>query len=222
MRQRDPENRLLARGTRTRLPAETIRDQALFISGLLTNRIGGPSVKPYQPEGLWQEIASDTEYTQAHGEDLYRRSLYTYWKRTVAPPTMVTLDATSREACTVQRARTNTPLQALALMNDITFVEAARVVAQRVMADINGPAEDRLQHAFVMATARTPRPEELEVLKRRFQKSLEVFRSNPAAASELVRVGEFPLHETLDIGELAAFTTVTSLILNLDEVVNKE
>ena len=222
LRQRDPENRLLARGTRTRLPAETIRDQALFISGLLTNRIGGPSVKPYQPEGLWQEIASDTEYTQAHGEDLYRRSLYTYWKRTVAPPTMVTLDATSREACTVQRARTNTPLQALALMNDITFVEAARVFAQRVMADINGPAEDRLQHAFVMATARTPRPEELEVLKRRFQKSLEVFRSNPAAASELVRVGEFPLHETLDIGELAAFTTVTSLILNLDEVVNKE
>jgi len=220
--QRDPENRLLARGTRTRLPAETIRDQALFISGLLTNRIGGPSVKPYQPEGLWQEIASDTEYTQAHGEDLYRRSLYTYWKRTVAPPTMVTLDATSREACTVQRARTNTPLQALALMNDITFVEAARVFAQRVMAEINDPPKDRLQHAFLMATARTPRPEELGVLERRFQKSLEVFRSNPAAASELVRMGEFPVNETLDIAELAAFTTVTSLILNLDEVVNKE
>lgn len=222
LRQRDPENRLLARGTRTRLPAETIRDQALFISGLLTNRIGGPSVKPYQPEGLWQEMASDTEYTQAHGEDLYRRSLYTYWKRTVAPPTMVTLDATSREACTVQRARTNTPLQALALMNDITFVEAARVFAQRVMAETNGPPKDRLQHAFLMATARTPRPEELDVLERRFQKSLEVFRSNPAAASELVRMGEFPVNETLDIGELAAFTTVASLILNLDEVVNKE
>lgn len=222
LRQRDPENRLLARGTRTRLPAETIRDQALFISGLLTNRIGGPSVKPYQPEGLWQEIASDTEYTQAHGEDLYRRSLYTYWKRTVAPPTMVTLDATSREACTVQRARTNTPLQALALMNDITFVEAARVFAQRVMAETNGAPTHRLQHAFLMATARTPRPEELDVLERRFLKSLEVFRSNPAAASELVRMGEFPVNQTLDIGELAAFTTVTSLILNLDEVVNKE
>jgi len=220
--QRDPDNRLLARGTRKRLSAETIRDQALFVSGLLTNRIGGPSVKPYQPEGLWQEIASDTEYIQAHGGDLYRRSLYSYWKRTVAPPAMVTFDATSREACTVQRARTNTPLQALALMNDITFVEAARVFAQRVMVEISGSAEDRLRHAFLIATARNPRPEELAVLERRFQKSLEVFRSDPAAASELVKVGETAVNEILDVGELAALTTVTSLILNLDEVVNKE
>ena len=220
--QRDPDNRLLARGTRKRLPAESIRDQALFVSGLLTNRIGGPSVKPYQPDGLWQEIASDTEYTQAHGDDLYRRSMYTYWKRTVAPPAMVTLDATGREACLVQRARTNTPLQALALMNDITFVEAARVFAQRVMVDIEGPMEDRLRHAFLIATARMPKPDELAVLERRFVRSLEVFHNDPSAAHKLVHVGEFAVNEKLDVCELAAFTTVTSLILNLDEVVNKE
>ncbi len=219
---RDPDNRLLARGPRRRLPAETIRDQALFVSGLLTNRIGGPSVKPYQPDGLWQEIATDTEYTQSHGEDLYRRSLYTYWKRTVAPPSMVTFDATSREACIVQRARTNTPLQALALMNDITFVEAARVFAQRVLVRIEGPIEDRLKHAFLIATARMPRPEELAVLRRRFDRSLEVFHNDPSAAHDLVHVGEFVVNEKLDVCELAAFTTVTSLILNLDEVVNKE
>ena len=219
---RDPDNRLLARGPRRRLPAETIRDQALFVSGLLTDRVGGPSVKPYQPEGLWQEIATDTEYTQSHGEDLYRRSLYTYWKRTVAPPSMVTFDATSREACIVQRARTNTPLQALALMNDITFVEAARVLAQRSLSDVDGPVEDRLAHAFLTATARMPRPEELTVLVRRFHHSLEVFRSDPSAAHDLVHVGEFTVNEKLDVCQLAAFTTVTSLILNLDEVVNKE
>ena len=219
---RDPDNRLLARGPRRRLPAETIRDQALFVGGLLTDRVGGPSVKPYQPDGLWQEIATDTEYTQSHGEDLYRRSLYTYWKRTVAPPSMVTFDATSREACIVQRARTNTPLQALALMNDITFVEAARVFAQRSMTDVDGSIDDRLAHAFLTATARMPRPEELAVLVRRFHRSLEVFRHDPSAAYDLVHVGEFAVNEKLDVCELAAFTTVTSLILNLDEVVNKE
>ena len=219
---RDPDNRLLARGPRSRLPAETIRDQALFVSGLLTNRVGGPSVKPYQPDGLWQEVATDTEYVQSHGEDLYRRSLYTYWKRTVAPPSMVTLDATSREACIVQRARTNTPLQALALMNDITFVEAARVFAQRSMTHVDDSVEDRLAHAFLTATARMPRPEELAVLTGRFHRSLEAFRNDPTAAHDLIHVGEFTVNEQLDVCELAAFTTVTSLILNLDEVVNKE
>lgn len=220
--QRDPDNRLLARGTRKRLPAETIRDQALFVSGLLTSRIGGPSVKPYQADGLWQEIASDTEYTQAHGADLYRRSLYTYWKRTVAPPTMVTFDATAREACTVQRAQTNTPLQALALLNEITFVEAARVFAQRVMVEVETSTEERIRRAFLMATARLPRAEELALLARRFDRSLLVYRSDPSAASELVHVGEFNVNTSLDMCELAAFTTVTSLILNLDEVVNRE
>ena len=218
---RDPENRLYARGRRGRLPAETIRDQALFVSGLLNEKIGGPSVKPYQPDGLWQEIATDTEYKQSHGDDLYRRSLYTYWKRTVAPPTMLTLDATTREACTVQRTRTNTPLQALALMNDVTFVEAARVLAQRLMTDIHGSTADSLAHAFVAVTARKPEPAELEVLQRRFDHSLDVFRNDPSSAAQLIHVGESEVNTKLDACELAAFTTVTSLILNLDEVVNQ-
>ncbi|MCA9009267.1 MAG: DUF1553 domain-containing protein, partial [Planctomycetaceae bacterium] len=220
--QRDPDNRLLARGTRRRLSAETIRDQALFISGLLTDRIGGPSVKPYQPEGLWREIASDTEYAQDHGDDLYRRSLYTYWKRTVAPPTMVTFDATAREACTVQRARTNTPLQALALMNDVTFVEAARVFAERVMNSTEGSIEERIQQAYMIATARLPRPEELTLLKGRFERSLELFRNDRTAARELLHVGETKVNPASDEAQIAAMTTVTSLILNLDEVVNRE
>ncbi len=219
--QRDPDNRLLARGPRQRLTAETIRDQALFVSGLLQERIGGPSVKPYQPEGLWQEIATDTEYKQSHGEDLYRRSLYTYWKRTVAPPTMVTLDATSREACTVQRTRTNTPLQALALLNDVTFVEAARALAQRVMNEAEGE-ENRITRAFLLATARLPRPEELALLLRRQGLSRQAFHSDQAAARELNQVGEFPVDDRWDACDLAAFTTVMSLILNLDEIVNKE
>ncbi len=219
---RDPENRLLARGPRRRLPAETIRDQALFVSGLLTRTIGGPSVKPYQPPGLWQEIATDTDYVQSHGEDLYRRSLYTYWKRTVAPPTMVTFDATSREACTVQRSRTNTPLQALALMNDVTFVEAARVFAQRELAVLRDSMADRITHVFRTVTARIPEPEEVQILERRFALSLAAFHQNPDAATQLIHEGEFPIDDQLDPIELAAFTTVTSLILNLDEVITKE
>jgi len=217
----DPDNRLLARGPRRRLSAESIRDQALFVSGLLSKSIGGPSVKPYQPPGLWQEIATDTNYDQSHGEDLYRRSLYTYWKRTVAPPTMATLDATSREACVVQRSRTNTPLQALALMNDTTFVEAARVFAQRVMATSVGSTEERIYQAFLMATARPPRTQELAVLKNRYALSLHAYQGDPAAARELMHVGEFEVDENLDLLELAAFTSVTSLILNLDEVLNQ-
>jgi hypothetical protein len=219
---RDPENRWLARGPRRRLPAETIRDQALFVGGLLKERVGGPSVKPYQPEGLWQEIATDTEYKQSHGDDLYRRSLYTYWKRTVAPPALVTLDATSREACTVQRSRTNTPLQALALMNDVTFVEAARHLAQRLLSDESASVSDRCHAAFRAATSRPPRDEELAILVRRYESNLAKYRTNPEAAAQLVRVGDSPVNEMLDPCELAALTTVTSLILNLDEVLTKE
>jgi hypothetical protein len=193
----------------------------LFVSGLLSKKVGGPSVKPYQPDGLWKEIASDMDYSQSHGEDLYRRSLYTYWKRTVAPPTMVTLDATSREACIVQRSRTNTPLQALALMNDPVFVEAARVFAQRVITEVDGTTDDRIYQAFLQATARPPRPEEMQVLKRRYENSLVAFQADAVAASELVRVGEFAVDERLELRELAAFTTVTSLIMNLDEMLNQ-
>ena len=219
---RDPENRLLARGPRFRLSAETIRDQALFVSGLLTPTIGGPSVRPYQPEGLWKEIASTTDYEQSHGEDLYRRSLYTYWKRTVAPPTMATLDATSREACIVKRSRTNTPLQALALMNEVTFVEAARVLAQRLSTDASTDGEERIRDAFLLATSRRPRPEELRVLLEAYARYLERFRDDTSAAKRLIAVGEYPLAEGRDAAELAALATVCSLILNLDEVLNSE
>ena len=132
--QRDPENRLLGRGPRFRLPAEAIRDQALYIAGLLTEKIGGPSVKPYQPEGLWKDLSmQDMDYVRSKGPDLYRRSLYTFWKRTIAPPMMMNFDAAGREACVVRENRTNTPLQALNLMNDVTFVEAARFLGQRMM-----------------------------------------------------------------------------------------
>ena len=218
----DPDNRLLARGPRRRLPAEAIRDQALFLSGLLNEQLGGPSVNPYQPDGLWKEIATITDYPQSHGADLYRRSLYSFWKRTVAPPTMVTLDASSREACVVQRSRTNTPLQALALMNDVTFVEAARVFAQRMMMESGDDPARQISQAFVMATAREPRPEEVAILQRSYERNLTVFERNPETARQLIHSGEFAVNADLNPAKLAALTTVTSLILNLDEVVTKE
>lgn len=222
LRDKDPENRLLARGPRFRLPAETVRDQALFISGLLAERIGGPSVRPYQPDGLWKEIASTTDYEQSHGKDLYRRSLYTYWKRTVAPPTMVTLDATSRESCIVKRSRTNTPLQALALMNEVTFVEAARTLAQRVMMGTEKAAKPRLDRAFKRVTSRLPTAGERDVLSQAYVRYLATFRASPQAAEKLLSVGESPHDTNLNAAESAAWTMVMSVILNLDEVVTKE
>ncbi len=218
----DPDNRLLARGPRRRLPAEAIRDQALLLSGLLNEQLGGPSVNPYQPDGLWKEIATITDYPQSHGPDLYRRGLYSFWKRTVAPPTMVTLDASSREACVVQRSRTNTPLQALALMNDVTFVEAARVFAQRMMTECGDDPAQQITQAFVMATARQPRPEELTILRRSYNRNLSLYERDPEAAQLLIHSGEFAVDEDLNPAKLAALTTITSLILNLDEVVTKE
>src|SRR5437016_1018265 len=148
--QKDPDNRLLARGPRFRLSADVIRDQALFASGLLVEKQGGPSVKPYQPAGLVMELTGTEEYVPDHGEKLYRRSLYTFWKRTVAPPTLMTFDAANRETCVVRETRTNTPLQALNLMNDVTFVEAARVLAERAMRQHDAPGP-RLAFAWRLA-----------------------------------------------------------------------
>ncbi len=216
----DPDNRLLARGPRYRLPAEVVRDQMLAACGLLGNEIGGPSVKPYQPDGLWQEIATDTQYEQSHGADLYRRSLYTYWKRTVAPPTMVTLDAAGREACVVQRSKTNTPLQALALMNDKTFVEASRVLAQRAIEQ--QPTHHRIESVFRILTCRNANAEELAILNRRYDRWIQHFSAEPEAAKRLCGVGEFPVPSTIDVRELAALATLTSLIANLDEVQNQQ
>ena len=215
----DPDNRLLARGPRFRLPAEMVRDQALAASGLLVDQLGGPSVKPYQPDGLWKEIATDTQYDRSTGPSLYRRSLYTYWKRTVVPPTMSTFDAPGRESCTVRETRTNTPLQALALMNDVTYVEAARVLAERMLKQ--GPAED-LRWGFRRVTSRWPASREEEILRRALRSNLADFRWHPEAAKLLIATGDSRPDPTLDPAELAAMTTVASLILNLDEAVTKE
>jgi len=218
---RDPENRLLARGPRLRLPAEMIRDQSLLLSGLLVERIGGPSVKPYQPPALWNELG-DTDYVQDHGPDLYRRSIYTFWKRTAPPPAMVAFDAPGRETCIVRETRTNTPLQALGVLNDVAFVEAARALAQRIMQGPHMAPEARLAAAFQAATARRPLPEELAILKGGFQDHLARFRRDPRAARAFIAVGESACDPRLDACELAAYTAMTQLILNLDETITKE
>ncbi|MBI5757120.1 MAG: DUF1553 domain-containing protein, partial [Planctomycetales bacterium] len=226
---RDPENRLLARGPRFRLQAEFIRDQALAVSGLLDRRIGGPSVSPYQPPGLWEELASRAdgknwtaqEYTQSHGADLYRRTMYTYWKRTCPPPTLATFDAPDRETCTVRRARTNTPLQALVLLNDPTYVEASRKLAERILTEGGATTDQRVTFAFRLTTARVPTPKELAVVRRVLDQQLVRFRQDAPAALKLLTVGESPRNEKLDAAELAAWTMVGSAILNLDETVTK-
>ena len=222
LQQRDPDNRLLARGPRMRLSAEMVRDQALFAGGLLCEKQGGPSVKPYQPAGLWKELA-DTEYVQDTGENLYRRTMYTFFKRTVAPPAMMTFDAAGRETCVVRETRTNTPLQALTLMNDATFVEAARGLAQRVMANGGQKPEDRLTTAFRLATSRYPRPQELQILLTGWQAHRDRFAKNPAAAARMMQIGELKRPDSFefDAVELAAYTTVASMILNLDETITK-
>ncbi len=219
--ERDPDNRLLARGPRLRLSAEMLRDQALFASGLLVEKQGGPSVKPYQPAGLWNELSGAGDYTPDTGENLYRRSLYTYWKRTVAPPTLGIFDTAMRETCWVRETRTNTPLQALTLLNDITYVEAARVLAQRVMKEEATP-EKRLARVFRHLTARAPTDAEAKVLRAAFERQFAAFQKNPDAAAKLLRVGESKVAAKLDAAELAAYASVCSLIMNLDETVTKE
>ena len=221
--ERDPENRLLARGPRYRLPAGTIRDQALAVSGLLVDEIGGPSVRPYQPEGLWVELTfAGGKYQPDTGDKLYRRSLYTYWKRTVAPPAMMTFDATDRETCTVRETRTNTPLQALNLMNDVTYVEASRKLAERMMTDSGATPDERIAHGFRLALARTARPKEQGVLRGVFERFRDKYADDPDAAAKLLAEGESEYDESLDKAELAAYAGIASLILNLDEAVTKE
>jgi hypothetical protein len=225
---KDRDNRLLARAPRHRLPAELIRDQALAVSGLLNGEIGGKSVSPYQPEGLWQELASRGDsrnwtaqfYEQSHGKDLYRRTMYTFWKRTSPPPQLVAFDAPDRETCTVRRGRTNTPLQALILMNDPTYVEASRKLAERVMKSTTA-TEDRVRLAFRLTTGRTPTAREVEILRGAYDKQLTRFRADPAAAGRLLGVGEATRDNGVDAGDLSAWTMVASTLLNLDETVTK-
>jgi len=219
----DPENRLLARGPRFRLPAEVIRDQALAVSGLLVEEIGGPSVKPYQPPGLWEELSFDgTAYQSDEGKGLYRRSLYTYWKRTVAPPAMTTFDATDRETCTVRVSRTNTPSQALNLMNDVTYLEASRMLAERMMKEGGSKPEERIAYGFRLATARLPKLEEHNVLTHTFDRFLERYQASPADAVKFLSQGQHARDDALNPSELASYTSIASLILNLDEMITKE
>ncbi|HEV1285341.1 MAG TPA: DUF1553 domain-containing protein [Bryobacteraceae bacterium] len=220
--QRDPENRWLARGPRFRLPAEMIRDQALSAAGLLVEKIGGPSVKPYQPEGLWKEISmQDMDYVQGHGDDLYRRSLYTFWKRTIAPPEMINFDSANREACVVRETRTNTPLQALNLMNDVTYVEAARFIGQRMMKEGGATAEDRLRFGFRLVTGHWPSKAQQEVLLANLRYHLDYF-SDAQKVDAYLTQGESRPDATLDRRELAAYASIASLLLNLDEAMTKE
>ena len=223
---RDPENRLLARGPRVRLPAELIRDQALTVSGLLTPRIGGPSVYPYQPEKLYEGLVVGAAYPgtvwgRGTESDLYRRSLYTFWKRTVPHPAMTTFDAPDREFCTVRRSRTNTPLQALALWNEPGYLEAARRLAARMLRDAPGDDRARLAFAFQAATGRRPQPGEVAVLADTLGKLRADFTTHPEDAAALLKTGSSAVDPSIPPAELAAMTGVASMILNLDETITK-
>jgi len=219
----DPQNRLLARGPRFRMDAEMIRDTALALGGLLAEKIGGPSVKPYQPPGLWTEVSYGfkEDYVPDKGEGLYRRSMYTYWKRQSPPPGMTTFDAPSREVCSVRRQRTNTPLQALELMNDPQYVEAARGLARRMMTECGSNPEKCIEFAYRLATSRKPSQNEINVLKEIFEKQFADYQTNREAALKLLSVGESKQADGLNPSEWAAWTTVASAILNMDATVTK-
>ena len=222
----DPYNRLISRGPRFRLDAEFVRDQALAVSGLLDRRLGGSSVRPYQPPGLWEAIGfgngfSSQSYTQDHGADLYRRGIYVYWKRSLPHPSMTTFDAPNREVCTVSRPRTSTPLQALVLMNDPQYVEAARALAQRVLKEGKGDLQARLGYAFRLVVGRSPTKAEQTLLSRVYQQQLTRFTADRQAAEKLISVGEGQRPQGIEPGVLAAWTALGNLLLNLDEVITK-
>jgi hypothetical protein len=217
----DPYNRFLSRAARFRLPAETIRDNALAICGLLNRNLGGKSVYPYQPADYYADKGR-WKWTQSQGADLYRRGLYTFWRRTTFYPSFQIFDATTREFCTVDRPRTNTPLQALVTLNDPVFVEAARVFGQRIMQEGGTGLAERLTFAFRLCTARLPRDKELDVLQHLFATQLVKYQSDAAAAKALVSSGAAPRPEDLPIAELAAWTAVGNVLLNLDETITRE
>jgi hypothetical protein len=222
---KDRDNRLLSRGPRFRLDAESLRDQALFVGNLLVEKVGGPSVKPPQPSGLWEAVAytgsNTAKFKQDTGvEKVHRRSLYTFWKRTAPPPQMSIADAPSRESCTVRRERTNTPLQALLLMNEKQYVEAARALAARTMREADAP-DARLAAMFRRVTCRVPDAREMRELQSALRDFRAAYDRDPAAAKKLIATGATKPDPKLDAGELAAYTMVGNLILNLDEVLNK-
>lgn len=224
--EKDPDNRMLARGPRFRLPAEMIHDNALVLGGLLNDKIGGPSVFPYQPPGLWEEMAfggdfSAQKYVQSHGADLYRRGMYTFWKRSVPFPALNMFDAPDREKCTARRIVTNTPLQALVLMNDPAYIEAARAFAERDLSEAGPTETDRIRHAFRLATDRDPSAQEFTVLDKLYKKQLAHYEADQKAAAKVIAVGESKPNTKIPPPELAAWTLVTSTILNMDETITR-
>ena len=216
---RDPANQLLGRGPSRRLTAEMLRDQSLALSGLLVEKIGGPSVKPYQPDGIWEIAMGKPSYDRGRGDELHRRSLYTYWKRTVPPPTMMTFDAADRSSCTVRRQSTSTPLQALALLNDVQFTEAARLLSQRMIKEGGSRDEERVTWLFRTALNRTPTPRELPVLQQLLAEQRALFASDTNAALQLLQVGEAKNEAPLNPVELAAGTVLAQALLNHDGAV---
>jgi hypothetical protein len=222
---RDPDNTLLARGSQTRLPAEMVRDHALAIGGLLSEKIGGPSVKPYQPKGLWLEVASGNQslrkYIQDHDDELYRRSLYTFWKRTIPPPSMTIFDAPTREQCTIKRGATSTPMQALVLLNDPQFTEASRLLAARMLNEGGKTTEERIKFAFRLATSRVPNAEEVDILTRMLNEEISHFEENPEEAKKLLNIGEYSVDGNISSSNLAAHSVVANAILNVTEAIMK-
>ena len=216
----DPNNVLLARAPRLRLPGNVLRDQALFTSGLLVEKLGGPSVKPYQPKNLWKE-ASNFRYAEGKGDELYRRSLYTYWKRTLSPPTMALLDTADREWCSVKPKRTNTPLQALTLLNDTTFAEAAKKLADQVLSLDVKKDEERVEFAFRKLLVRKPLPEELKVLIQALNEYRSEFESRPDEARQVTQIGRSKL-ENQSVVEVASMTALMNVLMNLEEVTTRD
>jgi hypothetical protein len=216
---RDPENRLYARGPRVRLDAETIRDNALAVSGLLCRKLGGPPVRPPQPAGIWNVTGVvDNTYRTSQGEDRYRRGLYTFWRRSSPYPSFVAFDAPDRGSCVVQRSRTNTPLQALTLMNDPVYVEAAAALAGRIMSEQPGrTVRERIAHGFRLCLARQPSERELDLLEQAYCKALERYRADPAGAGAVLS----PRVRNADLAEMAAWFQIATVLLNLDETITK-
>jgi hypothetical protein len=220
-REKDPANRLLSYSPRYRWPAFMLRDQALAVSGLLVDKPGGPPVKPYQPEGVWEDFSyGKIVYQQDHGEALYRRSLYTFWRRSVAPTEL--FDTSARRVCTVRVEQTNTPLQSLTLLNDVTFVEAARKLAERMMKEGGRTPERRIGWALRAVTAQRATTAQVKVLAGSFQRYLAKFQADKEGALKLLSVGESPREKGLDAAELAAYATAANTILNLDQTLCKE
>ena len=232
---KDPDNQWLARGPRYRIDAEMIRDQALFTSGLLVEKVGGKSVKPYQPDGVWKAVgytsSNTSNFKQDHGTGLYRRSMYTFWKRTAPPPSLALMDAPTRESCTSKRERTNTPLAALVLMNDVQYIETARHLARRVLTQTPSRAADandsnkndgqRIARMFRSVTSHEPTPKQQEILKEQLAWYLASFEKNPQSAEKLLAVGDSPRDKKLPLARHAAWTMLANIVLNLDASLNK-